>query len=239
MILRQKRISDIKSDFINNMTHEFKTPIATISLAVDAINNPKTLVDNNNVLYYTGIIKEENNRMNAQVENVLKMSLLDKHDIDLNIEKCDVHDITKSLIRNIELQVESKNGSIEAILDAKDHTCLIDKTHFTNALENILDNAIKYSTENPEIIIKTSSNSNEFLLSVQDHGIGMSKDVQKKIFEKFYRQTTGNIHNVKGFGLGLSYVKAIITAFKGKITVESQSGTGSTFTIRIPLAKQI
>jgi len=234
MILRQKRISDIKTDFINNMTHEFKTPIATISLAVDSINNPKTLDKKDNILYYTGIIKEENKRMNSQVENVLQMSLLDKHEIEFNMQPYDLHELIRNAIRKISLQIEERNGKIVVNMEATRHIARVDEVHFTNAILNLLDNANKYSPVAPEITVSTVNTDQHISIKVQDQGIGMSKEVQKKIFEKFYRQTSGNIHNVKGFGLGLAYVRAILQVIKGKIKISSDTGKGSTFELIIP-----
>jgi two-component system phosphate regulon sensor histidine kinase PhoR len=234
IILKQKKLSEIKSDFINNMTHEFKTPIATISLAVDSINNPKVIKEKKNILYYTGIIKEENQRMNSQVENVLQMSLIDKKDMELNKQMTDIHELIIKAIKNINLQIEQRKGKIEVFLEAENFHFLLDKIHFTNVLFNLLDNANKYSTVSPKIIVRTKNNNNGIIISVEDNGIGMSKETQNKIFDKFYRVSTGNIHNVKGFGLGLSYVKAIVNACKGNITVKSEQGKGSRFEIFLP-----
>lgn len=237
IILKQKKLSEIKSDFINNMTHEFKTPIATISLAIDSINNPKVIKEKKNILYYTGIIKEENQRMNSQVENVLQMSLIDKKDMELNKQMTDIHELIIKAIKNINLQIEQRKGKIEVFLEAENFHFLLDKIHFTNVLFNLLDNANKYSTVSPKIIVRTKNNNNGIIISVEDNGIGMSKETQNKIFEKFYRVSTGNIHNVKGFGLGLSYVKAIVNACKGNITVKSEQGKGSRFEIFLPFNK--
>jgi len=234
MILRQKKLSDIKSDFINNMTHEFKTPIATISLAVDSINNPKIIENQKEVKYYTGIIREENQRMNNQVENVLRMSLLDKHDLEFNIAETDIHELISQAIAKLSLLLKERKGSISTSLDASDPIVQVDSDHMTNALLNLLDNAIKYSEGAPEISVSTKDTSNGIILKVSDKGMGMSRDVSHRIFDKFYRKTSGNIHNIKGFGLGLSYVKAIIDAFNGKIKVISEPGKGSTFEVILP-----
>ena len=234
MILRQKKLSDIKSDFINNMTHEFKTPIATISLAVDSINNPRIISEQKEVRYYTGIIREENQRMNNQVENVLRMSLLDKHDLEFNIAETDIHELISQAISKLSLLLKEKNGIIKTDLRATDPILRVDADHMTNALLNLLDNAIKYSEDAPDIIVSSEDTSRGVLLKVSDKGMGMSKDVLHRIFDKFYRKTSGNIHNIKGFGLGLSYVKAIISAFGGKISVSSETGKGSTFEIFLP-----
>jgi signal transduction histidine kinase len=235
MIIRQKKISDIKSDFINNMTHEFKTPIATISLATDSISNPKTLKDRDSVLYYAGIIREENKRMDKQVENVLQMSLLDKHDVDFNMQVSDIHELIRNAIRKISLQVEERKGRIEVALEAADQYAEVDEVHFTNAIINLLDNANKYSKEPPEISVSTRNADQQIHIQISDKGIGMSRETQKKVFEKFYRESSGNVHNVKGFGLGLTYVKAVLQVFRGKIRITSNPGKGSTFEIIIPI----
>ncbi len=234
MILRQKKLSDIKSDFINNMTHEFKTPIATISLAVDSINNPKIISQEKEVRYYTGIIREENQRMNNQVESVLRMSLLDKHDLEFNYIESDTHELIEQAVAKVTLLLNERNGSINLNLNASDPILMIDPDHFTNAMLNLLDNAIKYSEEDPRIIISTKDTIGGLLISIKDTGMGMSKDMQHKIFDKFYRKSSGNIHNIKGFGLGLSYVKAIVDALGGTISVKSEMGKGSIFEIILP-----
>ena len=234
MILRQKKLSDIKSDFINNMTHEFKTPIATISLATDSITNPKIISNEKEVRYYTDIIREENQRMNNQVESVLRMSLLDKHELEFNFIESDIHCLIEKAVAKLGLQLEERNAKVDKNLNSADPVINIDPDHFTNAILNLLDNALKYSESEPQISISTSDSSNGIEVSVSDNGIGMSREVQSKIFDRFYRKPSGNIHNIKGFGLGLSYVKAVIDAFKGDIKVSSESGKGSTFTISIP-----
>ena len=234
MILRQKKLSDIKSDFINNMTHEFKTPIATVSLAVDSINNSKIIKEEKEVRYYTGIIREEIQRMNKQVESVLRMSLLDKHELEFNLIETDIHELIDRAVSKISLLLNERNGEIEVDAKAEDAHVMIDPDHFTNALLNLLDNAIKYSEAEPQIVISTRNMDDGLTISVKDHGMGMSKEVQQKIFDKFYRKSSGNIHNIKGFGLGLSYVKAIVEAFGGSISVKSEAGKGSTFNIFLP-----
>ena len=234
VILKQKKISEIKSDFINNMTHEFKTPIATISLAADSINNPKVLDFPEKVKYFTNIIKEESRRMNAQVENVLQMSLIDKRDFDLHVIELDVHEIISRAARNIRLQAERKEGEIVLDLKAGSPVIETDENHLYNVITNLLDNAIKYSPEKPFIRICTENTFDGIKISVEDNGIGISKEAQQRIFDKFFRVSTGNIHNVKGFGLGLSYVKAIVLSFKGKISIESEPGKGSRFEVFLP-----
>lgn len=231
MILRQKRLSDIKTDFINNMTHEFKTPIATISLAVDAINNPKIISKEKEVKYYTGIIREENQRMNKQVENVLRMSLLDKHELELNQIESDIHELISIAVAKAGLLLKERDGRIKEKLEASNFIFSVDRDHFTNAILNLFDNSIKYSKDKPLIEVHTKNVEKGLSIIVKDHGIGMGRDIQQKIFDKFYRKSSGNIHNIKGFGLGLSYVKAIVEACGGTIKVKSEAGKGSEFEI--------
>jgi len=237
-IQKQKKISEIKSDFINNMTHEFKTPIATISLAVDSINNKKVIEKPKNIKYFTGIIKEENQRMNSQVENILQMSLIEKDDLELNLKYSDIHNLINKAIKNISLQIEKNNGKIITNLEAENYFCKVDEIHFTNILYNLMDNANKYCDKIPEITISTRNAEKGIIISVKDNGIGMNSETQNKVFEKFFRVSKGNIHNVKGFGLGLSYVKAMINSFYGKINVKSEIGKGSSFEIYLPNAKE-
>jgi signal transduction histidine kinase len=234
VIYRQKKLSDIKSDFINNMTHEFKTPIATISLAVDSIKDPRVLADETKLSYFTRIIREENKRMNSQVENVLQMAQLEKGDLTLREEEVNIHTIIQKAIELITIQVENKEGVLIWKPEAGFPVVSGDAIHLSNVVFNLLDNANKYSPGKPEIIISTSNYKEGIIVRVRDKGIGMTKETQKKIFEKFYRVPTGNLHDIKGFGLGLSYVKAIILQHKGWITVDSNPGEGSTFEFYIP-----
>lgn len=235
VIIRQKKISDIKTDFINNMTHEFKTPIATISIATDSINNAKVINSPDRIKSYTQIIKEENSRMNARVEQVLQMSLLDSRDFKLHLEPLDLHDLISRTVNHFKLIVEKRGGRIETHLEAPSSIVLADEGHLRNVLMNLLDNANKYSVSNPEITIRTGIRSGYFFFLVEDKGMGMSQEVQKRIFDKFYRVTTGNVHNIKGFGLGLSYVKAIVLAHQGEIKLSSAPDKGSRFEISIPI----
>lgn len=234
IIIKQKKVSEIKSDFINNMTHEFKTPIATISLAVDSINNPSVIGNKKQVNYYSNIIKEENSRMNAQVENVLQMSLIDKKDLELNLAFYDLHHLINKSLKNISLHIEKRTGMINTEFLAENRAFKVDEVHFTNVINNLLDNAIKYSKEAPEITLTTLNTKNGIQIIVEDKGIGMTHETQNKIFDKFYRVPTGNIHNIKGFGLGLSYVKAIIESFGGSVELWSELGAGSKFSIFLP-----
>jgi two-component system phosphate regulon sensor histidine kinase PhoR len=236
-LLKQKKLSEIKSDFINNMTHEFKTPLATISLAVDALKNEKVSGDKDKTNYFTGIIKEENKRMNKQVETILQAALLDKQEVQLNLKKLSAHALIKSALNNIALPVEDKGGKVDANLDAQKDVIMADEVHFTNIINNLLDNSVKYSKGNPHIQLYTSNQGNALRIKIEDNGIGMNKETLNRIFEKFYRAHTGNIHDVKGFGLGLSYVKTMVDAHHGTIRPESTLGKGSSFIITIPLAK--
>lgn len=235
-LIKQKQISEIKTDFINNMTHEFKTPIATINLALDAVQNPKIIDDKDRVKRYLTMIREENKRMHAQVENVLRISKLEKNQLEISKEAVDVHDLVEDAISHIELIVEDRKGYVKTHFEAIGATVLANDTHFTNVLVNVLDNAVKYSEEAPKIDVYTeNSKNNSILIKIKDQGQGMSKSVQKRIFEKFYREHTGDIHNVKGHGLGLAYVKRIIDDHEGQVSVESEKGKGSTFIIKLPL----
>jgi two-component system, OmpR family, phosphate regulon sensor histidine kinase PhoR len=234
-LLRQKKLSEIKNDFINNMTHEFKTPLATISLAVDALRNEKVATDRDKSGYFTGIIKEENKRMNKQVETILQASLLDRQEQQLNLRALHANQFIEDAMENFRLQLEGRGGSSELQLNAKNDLIDADEVHFMNLITNLIDNAIKYSKDNLLIRIITHSTARNLVIRIEDNGIGMTKETQRRIFEKFYRAHTGNLHNVKGFGLGLSYVKTIVEAHHGKIRVDSMIGKGTTFTLEFPL----
>ncbi len=235
-LLSQKKLSEIKSDFINNMTHEFKTPIATIQLATDAMNNEKVIHNIEQIKYYSGIIKEENRRMNKQVEKILQASQLEKDEIKLNMKKLNIHEMIERVASHTQLQIEEIGAKFTIHLEAENPLIMADEVHFTNIIYNLVDNAIKYSKENPEITISTKNASGNILISVKDNGIGMDKDTQNNVYEKFFRAHTGNLHNVKGFGLGLTYVKNIVDSHKAKITLESELGKGSKFTVIIKSA---
>lgn len=234
IIFRQKKISEMKTDFINNMTHEFKTPIATISLAADSINSPMVRSDLSKVQRFANIIKQENNRMNNQVEKVLQMARIDRQNFSLKIVELNLNDVIHSAMENISLQVEKRKGVVQAELLATDPMIQGDLTHISSVINNLLDNANKYTPQDPKIVITTKDAGNYVEVTISDNGIGMSKESRKHIFDKFYRVHTGNLHDVKGFGLGLSYVKAIMTAHKGNIEVRSELGKGSSFTLFFP-----
>ena len=234
-LIRQRQISEIKTDFINNMTHEFKTPIATINLALDAIKNPKIIDDKEKVQRYLQMIRDENKRMHAQVENVLRISKLEKRELEINKENNNLHDIIDEAVEHINLIIEDRQGTITTHFDATRTSVLLNDVHFTNVIVNILDNAIKYSPETPVIDIYTENVKDFIIVKIKDQGAGMSKVAQKRIFEKFYREHTGDLHNVKGHGLGLAYVKKIVENHDGEVYVESEKGKGSTFIIKLPL----
>ena len=234
-LLKQRQISQTKTDFINNMTHEFKTPIATINLALDALKNPKVSDNKEFIARYHNMIREENRRMHNQVENVLRISKLENDELDLEKGEVNLHDIIENAITHVSLIVEHKGGYIKAHLNALNSSVYGSNIHLTNIIVNIIDNAIKYTEDAPEIDIYTENEGKHIILKIVDKGIGMNKLVQKKIFEKFYREQMGNIHNVKGHGLGLSYVKRILDDHNAEINVESEKGKGSTFSIKIHL----
>lgn len=234
-LLNQKKLSEIKSDFINNMTHEFKTPLATISLAVDALRNEKVQSDKEKAKYFSNIIKEENIRMNKHVETILQAALMEKQELQLNLVPLQVHEVIQNVLENYQLQLKEKEADVQLLLNAKNDMISADEVHFTNLVSNLIDNAIKYSNDKLRITISTHSTKNHVIVRVADNGIGMSKESVKRIFEKFYRAHTGNLHNVKGFGLGMSYVKTVIDAHKGRIKVESTPGKGTSFTVEMPL----
>jgi two-component system, OmpR family, phosphate regulon sensor histidine kinase PhoR len=233
-IVRQKKISEMKSDFINNMTHEFKTPIATINLAADTIVNSRVIKDETSIRHFIGMIKKENSRMNKKVETILQIASLDKKEIEFRFDNVSLHNIIERAVDAIEIQVHQRNGEIIMHLDASEPHIMGDSEHLMNLVNNLLDNAIKYSPESPVITVTTKNNEYGIIMSVEDKGIGMTKAVQSKIFERFYRQSSGNVHDVKGFGLGLNYSRSIIEAHKGTINVYSEPGKGSRFEIFLP-----
>ena len=231
-IIQQKKLSEIKNDFINNISHEFKTPIATINLALDAISS-STKNLNDKSISYLGMIREENSRMLSQVENILRISQLEKSSNPFDMEEIDIHEVIEDAIEHVKLIVESKKGSIDLSLKAVDSNISGNSNHLENIIINILDNAVKYSKENPKIVVSSTNINKDIRLCFEDNGIGMDKNTQKLIFEKFYREQNGDIHNIKGHGLGLSYVKKIIDFHNGKILLESIKGTGTKFYITL------
>ncbi|MFM2251166.1 MAG: hypothetical protein RLZZ358_2096 [Bacteroidota bacterium] len=234
IILKQKALSDIKNDFINNMTHEFKTPLATVSLAVEALQDPELSNQDTFRNRYLGIIREENKRLVTQVEKVLQAAALDRNEFNLKLESIHLPAMLQACMDQFALQVENRGGKLEFIGDMKDPYIVGDVFHLTHLFNNLLDNANKYSPSNPKIRVAVKEQGSEVQITFQDQGIGMSRDAVKKIFDKFYRVPTGNVHDVKGFGLGLSYVKTMLEAHHGTIQVQSELGKGSTFTINLP-----
>ena len=237
VILKQKRLSEIQKDFINNMTHEFKTPISTIGVSAEVLKDPNIIHQPERLLNYANIIEKENIRLKHHVERVLQMARLDKEDIELSKEAINVHQLIQDAIGNVSLLLQEKKGSITADLNASIHEIKADKLHFTNVINNLLDNAIKYCSTIPEIMIRSFNQGNKIGIEIKDNGMGILPENQKRIFQKFYRVPTGNVHDVKGFGLGLSYVKTIVKEHKGEIKLFSENGKGSTFTLFIPLTK--
>lgn len=236
-LLVQRKLNEIKRDFINNMTHELKTPLATISLAVDALKTGKVQSDSNAVSYFSNIIKEENVRMNKHVEVILQAAQLEKKEYELNTQPVDVHDLIFGVLDSFKLQLEAKPSNVETILEADPPVIQADEEYLLHVFSNLIDNAIKYSQDSIDITIKTSTVGNKIQIAFQDKGIGMDSDTAKHIFEKFYRAHSGNIHNVKGFGLGMSYVKWVMDIHKGTIKVDSALGKGTTITLLLPIGK--
>ena len=234
-ILRQKKLSEIKNDFINNMTHEFKTPISTVSLACEALQDKDIQKNETFISKYIEAIRDENRRLGRQVEKVLQMATLDKKEYRLKLEELDIHQIIEKTLSHLNLQIERRGGTIHKNLIASNHIIVSDDVHLTNIVYNLLDNANKYSPEKPEISIDTEDHHLGLLIRISDKGIGMTKEAIDKIFDRFYRVPTGNIHDIKGFGLGLTYVKTIILALGGQIKVKSAPGKGSTFEIILPI----
>ncbi|UXE66242.1 MAG: HAMP domain-containing histidine kinase [Chryseotalea sp. WA131a] len=234
VILKQRRLSEVQKDFINNMTHEFKTPLSTIAISTGVLKDPSIIQAPERLINYATIIENETNRLKQQVERVLQMARLEKNNLTLKRETTDLHELISESVKNNTVALQKKSGKFELYLNAENSLVNIDKLHFSNVLYNLMDNAIKYCTISPTITITTSSSHHQFTLDVKDNGIGISEDNLKKIFHRFYRVPTGNLHDVKGFGLGLNYVKLVVESHGGKIMVNSKMGSGSTFTILLP-----
>lgn len=236
VILKQKRLSEIQKDFINNMTHEFKTPISTIAVSTEVLKDTNIAQQPERLLQYATIIENENKRLKQHVERVLQMAKLDKEDVGLKKETVNLHEIIHEVVQSIDLALQEKQGSIQLNLNASSPELSADRHHLTNVIFNLLDNAIKYCTQKPSITLRTELKGSTLSLTVEDNGIGISDENKKRIFQKFYRVPTGNVHDVKGFGLGLHYVKQIVEAHHGRITVVSEPGKGCAFTIILPKA---
>lgn len=233
--LKQKKLSVIKNDFISNMTHEFKTPISTISLASEMLGDDSIAQTPEKKNRYIKMIRDENKRLSVLVESILQTSILDKGEFKLKLSEVDVHEIINTAINNTHLLINQRQGTVSTFLKAQKFKLQADRVHLTNIIFNLIDNAIKYSLDVPEITISTYNTAEGIMIQVKDNGIGISKENQRKIFDKFYRVPTGNVHNVKGFGLGLSYVLAVVLKHNGTISVNSEVGKGSTFNVHLPI----
>lgn len=239
MAFRQKKLSEIKTDFIHNMTHELKTPISTISLASQMLNDASVRKSESSLNRLAGVISDETKRLQFQVEKVLQMSVFDNSDASVKLSETDANSVIQNVVDTFKIKVEKFGGTLSCNLEAENSLVNVDQMHFTNIIHNLLDNAIKYRDENrtPFLSITTENPDLDTLrIKFKDNGIGIKKEELKRIFEKFYRVPTGNRHDVKGFGLGLAYVKKMVEIFKGSISVESDYGKGSTFIINLPLA---
>jgi len=239
VIMRQKKVTDLQTDFINNMTHEFKTPISSIKIASSVLIENKNIKEDKRLSQYASIIRDQNERLNMQVEKVLNIARLEKDKFKLNIEKIELNEFIEDIVIAERIKFESKEGQLLFDSNSSDAYIQADKLHLTNVLSNILDNALKYCNKNPKVSVRLISNKNSYQISIADNGIGIEKDNYKKIFDKFYRVSTGNVHNVKGFGLGLYYVLNICEAHNWKMDIDSKVKQGTTFKIEIPKAIEI
>jgi two-component system, OmpR family, phosphate regulon sensor histidine kinase PhoR len=235
IMFKQKRLSEMKNDFVNNMTHELKTPISTISLASQMLNDKSIPQEQKNLSQISRIIQTESKQLGFQVERVLQMAIFDHGELKLKLEEINIHDLIETVAQNFLLQIDKRSGKLEYMPDAEDPVIKGDIMHITNVVSNLMENAMKYTKQTPVIRIATSNDPGNIVISVSDNGIGISKEDQKRIFDKFYRVPTGNIHNVKGFGLGLSYVKLIVEQHNGSIKIKSEPDKGSRFDIQLPL----
>jgi two-component system phosphate regulon sensor histidine kinase PhoR len=233
-LAKEKEISEHTSDFLNNMTHEFKTPLTNIALAGKMIIKEANIGQEEKIRHYSGIILEENEKLRLQVEHVLSMTALERGEIPLQKTELDVHQLVRDTVKRISLQVENKQGHVTLNLNAGDFVIMGDKVHLTNALCNLIDNAVKYSAEVPELLVQTFNKDRQLVLTVSDNGIGIEEHYHKKVFDKFFRVPTGNVHDVKGFGLGLTYVRSIIELHGGSIELQSEKNKGTVFIIRLP-----
>jgi two-component system phosphate regulon sensor histidine kinase PhoR len=232
--IRQKKLSEMKTDFVNNMTHELKTPIATISVSSEMLMNNEVQNSGERIRKYAKIIYNENERLKNQVDQVLQVAMLDQRKYDLKRSNTDVHDIIQQSTERFQLSIQQQDGDIQLRLNAAQHIVNADSVHISNAINNLIDNAIKYSPQKPQITISTHSTKKGVFLTIQDKGIGIADENTKHIFKQFHRIPTGDIHNVKGFGIGLYYVKTIVEAHGGKISLNSKLGKGSSFTVFLP-----
>jgi two-component system phosphate regulon sensor histidine kinase PhoR len=234
-LIRQKKLSDIKTDFVNNMTHEFKTPISTISITSEMLMKDRVIENSDKVKKYAKIIFDENSRLKNQVEGVLQIAVLEKHDYKLKMKEMDLHEVIRSCSENFNMQMQERKGKLILDLNAENAMITADRVHLSNIINNLLDNANKYSPENPEITIATRNHNGHIQVDVIDKGIGISRENQQDVFKKFHRLQTGDIHDVKGFGLGLFYVKTMTEEMGGTIELKSELSSGSCFTLEFPL----
>lgn len=238
LIFRQRRLNEIKNDFVSNMTHELKTPVSTISLAAQMLADPAVSKTPDTMKYYTRVIVDETKRLSFHIEKVLQMSTFERGNGNLKMAERDINDLLNMILENFWVKVHAKHGQLIADLEAEESYALVDETHFTNVLYNLMDNAVKYTPSNLVLTVKTWNEKGSLMISIQDNGVGIKKEYQKHIFDKFFRVPTGNVHNVKGFGLGLAYVKQIVDAHHGFIKVESEPNIGTKFIITLPTLKQ-
>lgn len=236
-IANQRKLDQMKNEFINNMTHEIKTPISTISLACEMLSDDSISQDSASRSNFIGIVADENQRMRLLVETILQSAKMSNKNFSMNPKEVDINALVEKVLNSFKLTLANRSGSVERHLDAKPSTIVADELHMTNLVYNLVDNGIKYSTGAPQIVVSTAVEGHNVLLRVQDHGIGISKSDQRHIFEKFYRVSTGNVHNVKGFGIGLNYVAQVVRLHHGHIAVESEPGSGTTFTVSLPIKK--
>ncbi|MBB3187782.1 sensor histidine kinase [Microbacter margulisiae] len=237
LIFRQRRLNEIKNDFVSNMTHELKTPVSTISLAAQMLGDPAVSKTAETLKYYTRVIVDETKRLSFHIEKVLQMSTFERGNGNLKLTETDVNELLNMILDNFWVKVHAKHGQLRTEIQATDPFVLVDETHFTNVLYNLMDNAVKYTPTNLVLTVKTWNEKGNLCISIQDNGVGIKKEYQKRIFDKFFRVPTGNVHNVKGFGLGLAYVKQIVDAHHGTIKVESEVNIGTKFIITLPTLK--
>lgn len=235
-LINEKQISQHTTDFLNNMTHEFKTPLTNIGLAGKMIVKDSNIKQEEKIKHYSGIILDENEKLRLQVEQILSMSALERGEMPLQKAELDFHELIAEAVKCISVQIENRHGNLQLELNATRAVVPGDKTHLTNVICNLIDNAVKYSVEEPGLSIRTSDSLHSLMITVSDNGIGIDREFQKKVFEKYFRVPTGDIHDVKGFGLGLAYVKTIIELHGGTIDLRSEKGKGTTFTIKLPYA---
>ena len=235
VIARQKRLAEMKNDFIGNMTHELKTPISTIGLSSQVLADPEIVKDPERLRSYAEIIRAENERLRTQVERVLQLSTMDRGELQLKREPVDMHKVMEAVAGSFALQFKERDGELLMEPRATQAVVTGDPVHLANAVFNLVDNAMKYSPERPRVVLRSSNDRGRLCIAVQDNGIGIRREDLKHIFERFYRVHTGNVHNVKGFGLGLHYVQSIAQAHNGRVNVVSEQGKGSTFTLELPV----